>query len=166
MNDNLKKSGWEIAIDLLKVIAWPIVVLLIIILYWNPIYLVIDEIPNTINKSEAITIGSLSLKIAKKSTLQPSEKIKKALQGLSPEAIHMLIVSNGHSQYFSSDTTYGKEHYKELIAAGLYKEIEQKHLGPDPDHRERYYGVKPTELGSEVTDYLMKILMELLKEID
>jgi len=166
MTENSKKSNLELTIELLKVTLWPIIVLVIIVIFWKPLFLSISEVPNVINKSKSITIGSLSLRIEKNSVGKPPEVVKNILQKISTTAIDVLLSSNTQTEYFhQNEVLYGQERYKELIDLGMYEVMDTSHLGTDARNIKFYYAVMPTDIGIETRKYLIGILNGLLKEI-
>jgi hypothetical protein len=166
MTDNSKKSKLELAIELLKVTLWPVIVLVIIVIFWKPLYLSINEVPNVINKSESITIGSLSLKIEKNTVGKPSEAVRNILQKISATGIDVLLSSNAQTEYFhQNEVLYGQKRYKELMELGMYEVMDSSHVGTDALGIKYYYAVMPTHTGIETRKYLIEILNGLLKEI-
>ena len=166
MNQIVKKTKIELTIELLKVIIWPTIVIFVIILFWRPIYSTFNEIPNIIGKSESISIGNLSIKIQRGTTLLPSESVKAILKKISPHAVETLVSSNGTTEYFhTNQVLYGQQRFKELIQDGLYIEVEKIHLSYDDQNIQYAYGVQPTKSGIEVRNYLLEIMNGLIKEI-
>lgn len=166
MAENSKKTRFELTTELLKVILWPIVILVIILIFWKPLYLSINEVPNVINNSESITIGSLSLKIKKNTIGRPSNEVKDVLKGISAKGIDVLLSSSAQTEYFhQNEVLYGQQRYKELINLGLYEEMNASHLGRDAEGIKYYFGVTPTDLGIAARKYLIEIVNGLLKEI-
>src|SRR3954470_23543522 len=110
------KSRIQNITDLLKVVLWPIIVVVIILIFWRPLYLTLNRLPDVLNKSEAITIGSLSIKLEKKIISKPTEEVQNVLKELSATSVETLIYSNGTTNYYhESEMLYRQKQFSDLI---------------------------------------------------
>jgi hypothetical protein len=95
----IAKSTFENINDLIKATAWPLIVIIIFIFYRKELGSIIKLIPNKIEKSSKITVGSLSFEIEKSAKIAGDEQLGIIIKNLSEKGIRKLLTlgSGRHS---------------------------------------------------------------------
>jgi len=96
---DVKKSNFENINDLIKAIIWPLVILLFFIFYGTEIGKIIKLVPEKIESSSKISVGSLTLKIEKTAQSTGNGELAVIIKKLSEKGIRKLLTlgSGRHS---------------------------------------------------------------------
>lgn len=140
----------DVVSKLVGVLTWPLVVIIILVLFYSPIRRVVELLPEKFEKSNEVSLGTLSFKIQEQARATGNEELANIIRGLSQEAMEWILkIGTGSHRVIASDD--GRDGitknytlpsslpvWKELAAKGLLKstvdlnEYEQffKSLGP------------------------------------
>ena len=82
----------EASIEILKTFAWPFVALFSIVLFSFPIYKTLNELPDLIASSDAISIGNFSLRVDKSLANNVDEDVRNTLGELDNDDVFALLI--------------------------------------------------------------------------
>ncbi|WP_413670875.1 hypothetical protein ACEN9X_13600 [Mucilaginibacter sp. Mucisp86] len=91
--DEISTRKLEAWLGFIKTLGWPLVVLLFLSINCNGIKNIVDEIPQKLQESDKVTVGSLSLEITKRASQLGVPELGEITKGLSAEAIEQLLIT-------------------------------------------------------------------------
>lgn len=90
-----KMSTINQTIDLLTkivgLITWPLLIIVMLLIFYSPIKRIANTLPEKFERSNEISVGSLSLKIQQQAKAEGNEELAAIIKGLSKGAIRELI---------------------------------------------------------------------------
>lgn len=124
MSEPSNQSRLENFTKLFTVILWPGTILIMIIIFWTPLHLIAEKLPGVMDRSEAITIGGMTVKIKKELKQKSPKAISKAINNLSPSAYFSLLELGSDepdttSTFSYSTTAWNDGKMNELLRNGL-----------------------------------------------
>jgi len=157
--ENTNKSKFELTVELVKALAWPSVVVILLFAFWAPLENTINILPQLIDRSDTITIGSVAIKVGRKLSGHITPEVKKALKNISDNGIERLLDFEEDQQ-----KEYGKDHKPsaptyELIKLKLL--ISEKKSNTNDD--EFYVYMSPT--GIETRKALLLVIAEFVYQL-
>lgn len=157
-----KKSNYEITVDLIKAIVWPFLIILFLLVFWSPVHLVIEQVPNIIDRSQVITVAGVSIRSKEKLVNEASPRTKAVLSNISSDGLLTLLEIHDEVYWSKGDERVGRRKNSELVQFGLVDEI------PDDEIRAKgySYGVSVTSFGSETQEFLVALMQELIRDIE
>lgn len=145
-------------IDYINALKWPLLLVSVLIWQSNSISEIFDLIPDVIKRSEEITIGNASFKIAEQLSSDIPNELKSAISGLSNEEI-ILLVDAGEATHIIHSSRSKKE-------VDQVKELESRKLAEyesiEPDEYGNNFSYKLTSLGIEANKLIKEVLLQQL----
>jgi hypothetical protein len=154
---------YDLTVSLIKAVAWPLVVLFLFLWLHSPLTRTVEKLPNLISKSKKITVSGVGLEIDP-SLAACAPDVYKALSGLSPDALKLLIKTGNAHQYENSNEpgfAATRKALVELKNAGLIELQEGKEVDK-PEYGDIHYWA--TETGRKAYDFLNAVVINELKE--
>lgn len=85
------KSTFENVVNLLSVSLWPLIVIIVFFMYHSEVGKIIKLIPEKLENSSKISVGSLSFEIQKTAAIAGNEELGKIIKNLSEKGIRRLL---------------------------------------------------------------------------
>jgi hypothetical protein len=172
--DAKTESGVGVAlIGLLKAAFWPAVVLTIFWSASDPLINLLKEIPNAVNRSDVITIGSFKIEMTKRVGAQVDDEIRVAIAKLDSKTFSRLMNLEITNSWCIYENDLGKG--SEFMSVDQALEDQNLAIMEDNDEREledqgtgitECYRTSPTDLGGRARGALIAFLAEAFKEIE
>jgi len=127
---DVKKSMFENTVDLIKVTIWPFMILVFLVFYGSEINQIIKIIPEKLESSSKISVGSLSLEIEKSARITGNFELADIIKNLSENGIRKLLTlgSGPHSLMVRNeinDHGQQKKAYSIPIDIEVFQELEK-----------------------------------------
>lgn len=136
---------FEGVVSLVIAFRWPVLILLFYLLFRGPISESVGLLPQVISQSSKITIGSLALEINQTAQATGNPRLIRAIGGLSPAAIKMLLrIGEGDFEWRYVPSSDEERTAQELAGRGLLR-YQVVPIGNKQEGR----SLKLTPLGSE-----------------
>ncbi|SET69761.1 hypothetical protein SAMN05216412_11325 [Nitrosospira multiformis] len=156
--ENIKKSTFELCVELIRALAWPVIAAALLISFWQPLRETANLLPSILHRSDAITIAGLSLKVSHELRHEAPPDVQAKLRRLSPSGIEALLNHGENTKMIyegKSEEKRAEERWGELVANELaYKE--------SYDDGARFF-VALTPVGVKARSYLVSIISEFIK---
>jgi hypothetical protein len=129
---------------------------ILLLSFWKPLQETANLIPSIIDRSDAITLSGLSIKIGERLHNKASPEVQDVLAKLSKRGIEKLLTtpSNGTSSW--QQASYGRSDSAELLKLGLVAEVMRDEYG---------YSVEITDLGQQTQDFLKSLIAQFVEEL-
>jgi hypothetical protein len=168
MPNEQPKSKYEITVDLIRGMVWPLVVLGILVTFWNPFHQVADKLPALVDKSDSISIGSLSLSVNRSIQTKADDDVRKVLASLNANEVQAVLNMNDEGEWYSGQTDGPvlKQRHQSLIDQGVFEIIEDpKIIGKDNSGKPFTAEIKLTALGKKTKGFLQAVIDGFVDEL-
>jgi hypothetical protein len=163
-----KKTRFELIVELVKAGAWPLLVAILVGLLWSPLYETALQIPATLKRSEAVSIGEFSLKVRRDFAEEVSPEVKGVLAMLSGPGVGQLLRLKDTLWTDAEDEKDIRNSMRELMKLGLVTEVSPQDLKQHNSETHGYtwtFGVRITELGKSTRAFLRTVVSEIAREV-
>lgn len=82
---------YRVIVELVKALVWPAIFVSLLVAFWSPLSYTVDVLLNKLWEAKKVGIGALSIEIQEQARARGNPKLARRLNGLSPEAIRLLL---------------------------------------------------------------------------